>query len=726
MNTTSGNLQDAVFSSGEEQGQSMQVAAVSPAEVQALLGAANNASEKISLMHLGFMAACAYNLIVVFSTTDMDLLVGKGVKLPLIDVEVPIVGFYVIVPYIVVLMHFNLLLQLQMLSRTLYAYDAAANPSRTSSVPIKKFKKAIAAPKHRGNWFQHGGLHISPYSSYLIGNTSNSMHRCLGTMVGITILLLPLFALLGLQLRFLAYQNYWYTWSHRLAVWADVWIVLVLWPLFMSRTETWVGYWKRIIIDIWICKYSAVVCAVLWVAWIARLFVHDTWVNDKLAAFLEGRKTLANLVGRLVKEPSDVPFYFTLSLLCLSFFGIVLFFQTRKKYCECKNLQGILPYLLVLAIGTLMPLALTAKGEWLEKYLGDTNFSESARVKRFRTLNLTGQVILAKNGTPEIVGELRAGGARAKKALNQVVALNLKGRSLRGAELTNAVLTGADLSRADIAEAKLYGAHLEYTILDEANLSYANAMQAHLEGANLSKAKLEHACLYQANLQGVFLAKSEAAFADFESANLKGADLYDSKLDNANFLKARLEGANFFYASLLSTNFGGSHIENTDLTRKNGVETGRPYSMSECRWQWAWPRGEAWSRLEFILKGEPMKKQEFRLKNTRNVSNIIMDLCTAGVDTKVDCGQTMDPPSEKAFKRHLYSQLMKYACESPAIATTLLLQSYAETSRRAGFPEPKGSKDSDWSCDVMETLSQEDVSKLQLKWEERLNGKLED
>src|SRR5713226_3014700 len=77
---------------------------------RSLLEAANVASEKVATLHIAFLAICAYVLVIVFSTTDLDLLVGKGVKLPVVDVEVPIVGFYACAPYLLVLFHFNLLL----------------------------------------------------------------------------------------------------------------------------------------------------------------------------------------------------------------------------------------------------------------------------------------------------------------------------------------------------------------------------------------------------------------------------------------------------------------------------------------------------------------------------------------------------------------------------------------------------------------------------------------
>ena len=107
--------------------------AASSEDAGALLDTANSASQHVAVLHVAFMALCAYVLVIVFGTTDMDLLIGKGVKLPVVDVTVPIVGFYAFAPYLVVLVHFNLLLQLQLLSRQLYAFDAAAPKEENAS-----------------------------------------------------------------------------------------------------------------------------------------------------------------------------------------------------------------------------------------------------------------------------------------------------------------------------------------------------------------------------------------------------------------------------------------------------------------------------------------------------------------------------------------------------------------------------------------------------------------
>jgi hypothetical protein len=138
-------------------------------------------------------------------------------------VEVPIAGFYALAPYLLVLVHFNLLLSLQLLSRKLYACDDAA---RTSG--------------------DVGGLHdqinIFPYNHYLIGQPGRLVRGFLALVVTITMLLLTLAALLTMQARFLAYQSEAVTWAQRLAIWLDVSLITIFWPVIMDRHDSWSAY----------------------------------------------------------------------------------------------------------------------------------------------------------------------------------------------------------------------------------------------------------------------------------------------------------------------------------------------------------------------------------------------------------------------------------------------------------------------------------------------------
>lgn len=61
-----------------------------------------------------YLGLWVYVLLMVFSTTDQMLLVPtQGIKLPLIDVSLPLLGFYVVAPLLLLAIHFNLLQNLE-------------------------------------------------------------------------------------------------------------------------------------------------------------------------------------------------------------------------------------------------------------------------------------------------------------------------------------------------------------------------------------------------------------------------------------------------------------------------------------------------------------------------------------------------------------------------------------------------------------------------------------
>ncbi len=205
--------------------ESRQRAADSRAKVKALLDSANSASQNIAVLHIAFMAVCAYVLVIVFGTTDLDLLMGgNNIKLPVIDVAVPIVGFYTFAPYLVVLMHLNLLLQLQLLSQKLFAFDAAT-------------------PVEEGVGGLRDQLHVFPYTYYLVGRSNAVVGGLLGLVVSVTLVALPLATLLALQLKFLAYQAEGITWVQRLAVFLDVALLVALWPVVLHPRDDWKAWW---------------------------------------------------------------------------------------------------------------------------------------------------------------------------------------------------------------------------------------------------------------------------------------------------------------------------------------------------------------------------------------------------------------------------------------------------------------------------------------------------
>jgi hypothetical protein len=371
-----------------------------------LLDSANTASEQLRVLHLAFMAVCAYVLVIVFGTTDLDLLIGKGVKLPVIDVEMPILGFYAVSPFLLVLVHFNLLLQLQLLSRKLFAFDAVA-------------------PKDEGIGGLHDRLHIFPYTYYLVGNTSPVVHFLAGMMVSITIVLLPLITLFAIQVRFLAYQDEIVTWFQRVAIWLDVIVVTILWPIILHPQDDWRGYWRELFKAYIPRRRSWIVPSIMFVATILLLVSATTLIliafvlyllTPPMLVLIHGWKTFAGqqrrraiilfLMAILLIFFSLILRYYTesdLHSISIGMFAFSLVLLQLVFFWNPTAARGSLILLLTLWFGLLLPLGFMVDGEKLESFVVRTQKTDAITsafsdlfIDKARRLILDEQVLFAK------------------------------------------------------------------------------------------------------------------------------------------------------------------------------------------------------------------------------------------------------------------------------------------------------------------------------------------
>ncbi len=168
-----------------------------------LLQNANEAARHALRVYLVFLLICAYVFIIIGSTTDEQLLRVSRVSLPLLDVGIPILAFYILTPWIVVLLHFNLLLQLYLLASKLHLFDSALG-SITPATKQDEFRE-----------------HLFPFifSHMLVGYHHGRLaHWLLKLAIYVTVVLLPLALLAAAQTRFLPYHSEPITWLHRAAV----------------------------------------------------------------------------------------------------------------------------------------------------------------------------------------------------------------------------------------------------------------------------------------------------------------------------------------------------------------------------------------------------------------------------------------------------------------------------------------------------------------------------
>ena len=177
--------------------------------------AADNAAGHVRNLYITFLLFGLYLAITIASTTHEELLRSEPVTLPIINVELPLFGFYWIAPALYVLLHFNLLIQFSLLGRKLHRLDQA----------IERHIKIASDRAARRDL-----LGVFAFSHMLIGRHHPVVLRFfLRSMIFISVVLLPIVILLFTQLRFLPYHHVETSWAHRSFVLIDLLLILLLW-----------------------------------------------------------------------------------------------------------------------------------------------------------------------------------------------------------------------------------------------------------------------------------------------------------------------------------------------------------------------------------------------------------------------------------------------------------------------------------------------------------------
>jgi uncharacterized protein YjbI with pentapeptide repeats len=481
-----------------------------PVNPYSLLAAVNASARSANVAWLIFLGLMAYLLVATLSVTHRDLLLGSDVTLPLLQVQIGLIRFFVLVPILLVLFHIALLGKLALLASKTREFDAALRLLESTdqrSHPLRLeldnffLVQVIAGPER-----------------------SRVLSAFLNGLSWLTLVFFPVALLLYVQVAFLPFHDAFVTIVHRLAVLADV-VLLLLMGVFLARPEmTYFGaFWRTAVHNPGSLVFGvALLVAALFVSAFATvpgeahhngrlsflighdgalfgLFPRNLNVTD---AGLSGGKIIAvgarsiNLRGRDLRfarlDRSDLhgADLAGANLDGASFAGADL----RQVWLQCDDRTDLRPSENRQAV----PCA-SARG---------ASFAKA----RFAGARMSGL-------------DLR--GAR------------LEGAQLEGVNLANAQMTGVDFSRADLRRADLSGgAALQGANFEQANLQGADLSGASLQMADLSGAALQGASLSFANLEGAVLRDAALEGAGLQGAKLFGADLRGARLHFADMSKA--------------------------------------------------------------------------------------------------------------------------------------------------------------------------------------------
>jgi uncharacterized protein YjbI with pentapeptide repeats len=462
---------------------------------------------------LSYIFVLFYLGVAAGAVTHTDLLLQNPVKLPFLNIELPLLAFFFLAPILFVITHAYTLVNLALLADRVRQFHRKLSDQLAADPGLQPKGLEIRS-------VLTGQLPSNIFVQFLGGPDEIRKHtlgKALAVILWLTLVVAPIALLLLLQIQFLPYHSRWVTWINRGFFVLDLGLIWGLWGNILRRgVDHSTANRGFFVLDLGLIWW-------LWGNILRRGVDHSTarfWrpsVQTSIAVLLSVCTILfAYAIATIPGEwqENHLPFQTALAFVRGWIFAGKLDDTTRLRRSLFSNTL-VLPGL---NIYEALKIDDPKKVEW-KQYLVD-----------LRGRNLEGAVL---------------SGAVLPRA--DLTGAHLEGAALDLAELEGATLNSAHLQGASLSNAFLRGAWLDFTQLQGASLDGAS-----LEGANSAGVRLQGASLKRAQLQGTNLIEAQLHGASFAGAVLQGASLSG----------AQLQGANLADAYLWRANLKGSGVEN--------------------------------------------------------------------------------------------------------------------------------------------------------------------
>jgi uncharacterized protein YjbI with pentapeptide repeats len=447
--------------------------AIDPKDIGELQKALNDAAGKASVLWTSFIIFQLYLVIAFGSVTHRDLFLENSIKLPVLNVDLPLVGFFVVVPIILVVFHFYIFLQLLALAAKAKRYDALLKQEAPASDRLRE---------------QLDSFVVLQFLAGPVEQRTGFVGFSLRFIGWVTLVAVPVIILIQGQLTFLPYHLAWVVWLQRFTLLIDLVVIERFWKRVGSSDDEPIIPGVRS--ETWSLLGTIAGFGIVLFSW-----------------------TLATFPGELVDRSSS------LSLISWrpswSALHEVLFGGEPDPWTGRPN--GLFLNRLVLTDQSFVDTDTFGELGVKHSFRGrDLRFAVLLRAD-LRKADFTGaaltQAVLsfaklqnARFGcATEIISPILPRSSREEDNCG-----DLRGAHLRSANLQGASLERAPLDRADLGHAQLQG---------------ANFKDAQLEGANLGHARLQGANLRGAQLQGADLADVDMRGADLTMARLSAVSI---------------------------------------------------------------------------------------------------------------------------------------------------------------------------------------------------------
>ena len=522
--------------------------------------ALNDAAGKASLLWTTFITFELYLAIAFGSVTHRDLFLESPIRLPVLNVELPLVAFFAVAPTILVIFHFYVFLQLFALARKAKAYDALL----TKGLPNDD----------EGRQYVRQRLDSFLVLQFLVGPKEQRIGFngfWLRLIAWITLVGAPVLILLEAQVTFLPYHHEPVVWLQRLAV---VICLIVVWYYWEQIRSEDAPFLPHISDRAWEMVGAAASLGVVFFSVCLATFPGE-WADERMPAgpvpsTAWGDPAKGKRAGLHIERWT--------SLRELVFSGPID--QVSGKPASLFSNR------LVLTDQTLVD------GDKLDK--GD--FSRSFRKRDLRQAVLDRADLRKADFTGAMLDGVSAVGTKFQSArfgcldlkngfgCTSLQGAHLKSANMRSARLGGARLQGADLNEAELQDADLEAAQMQGAKLRFAYLQGANLFRADLRGADMHRAWLFGAHLPVARLDGANLLEARMHGADLSGASLRGATLTHAYLRGATLERAQMEGTDLTGVDLTGASLAGASVWRThgspdlDLVELDKINTAGPAS----------------------------------------------------------------------------------------------------------------------------------------------------
>ena len=189
-------------------------------DAKELLDEANRTSDSAWSSWLAFLLLLTYVVVTLASVSHKALLLNSPVKLPIINADIPLGGFFQYAPALLLLVYLSLLVQHVILARK-----------------YRRFTDAIASYEMETGT-QHPArerVHSYVFSQIAAGPKPNRITKfMMQLIVYVTFSVLPIITLLYFQIKFLPYHDVSTTYWHRIAVILGFAMLILLTPLMQN------------------------------------------------------------------------------------------------------------------------------------------------------------------------------------------------------------------------------------------------------------------------------------------------------------------------------------------------------------------------------------------------------------------------------------------------------------------------------------------------------------